>query len=396
MRGSLWCGGSLLVLLLASSGLAAAQSPGKKDPFLEGPPIPLSEFLDLLPVESEGRLLKVIAARGIEFPLTPANKQKLLQAGASPKVMDAIQRQAPAPPPAPPPLEKPNGTLTVHCEPAECAVSVQNGPALSTIRGLAAFPGLKTGEVVVEFQKRGYIGQQLSAVIRPNAETSLSARLQPNQDTLAAFGKRLSEAMRKAAGGAALQTDLASFSATGSATFFDSSGASSEWTLSAAFHPGQVTFEAKSSAGTFKLDCRGETCRPNSGGRLIRRGLKPELAEVVETGLRKFHEWQFAALADRWFSGKMKPTARSANIPASGEQTLRLEDSTEAYNVTLDAQFLPTLVVLESKSGLDSGLRVTFSDYTKVGDSQYPKTTEIKLANSKQGVRIRLDLPPGR
>ena len=417
-RSSLELSGSILILVIAVSGLVSAQNAAKRDPFLEGPPLSLPAVLDLVPVESEGRLLKAIAARGIDFPITSLNRQKLLQAGTSPKLMNLLQQKAPplpaqpSPPPEPPPPSQPppppqlppppqpppppppepNGMLTVRCEPAECDISLQGGAPASTNQGQAGFSGLRTGEVFVDFKKAGYIGQQLSATIRPNAETFISAKLEPDNDTLVAFSKRMSEAMQRAVGGPAIHRDLVSFTATGSVSFFDSGGATSQWTLSATFHPGQVILEAKSSVGTFKLDCRGETCEVNSGKAFLSRDLKPEQAQIVETGLREFREWHFGRLADRLYSNRLKATPKSANIPNSSEQLVHLENSSESFDVTLDDKFLPALVLFESRSGLGSGLTVAFSDYTKVGESQYPKTTEIKLANSGQGVRVRLDI----
>ena len=48
--------------------------------------------------------------------------------------------------------------------------------------------------------------------------------------------------------------------------------------------------------------------------------------------------------------GKIQATARTANIPAPGEQHLRLEGKSEAYNITLDAQLRPAFLTFESKT----------------------------------------------
>ena len=34
---------------------------------------------------------------------------------------------------------------------------------------------------------------------------------------------------------------------------------------------------------------------------------------------------------------------------------------------------------------------ISFDDYTEVGKSHYPRTTEIKLPDGKQGLRIHFD-----
>ena len=85
----------------------------------------------------------------------------------------------------------------------------------------------------------------------------------------------------------------------------------------------------------------------------------------------------------------MQATAKTANIPGSGEQRLRLEGKGESYSISLDAQLLPTFMTFESKTGLGSGLTLGFTDYATVGASHYPRTTEIKFPNGKQGLRVR-------
>jgi hypothetical protein len=85
----------------------------------------------------------------------------------------------------------------------------------------------------------------------------------------------------------------------------------------------------------------------------------------------------------------MQATAKTANIPGSGEQRLRLEGKSEAYNISLDAQLLPTFIIFESKTGLGSGLTLGFADYAVVGASRYPRTTEIKFPDGNQGFRVR-------
>jgi hypothetical protein len=381
-------------MLYIITGVASGQPPAKRDAFLEGSPFTLSALLDLLPVESEGRMLRAITARGVSFPLTPENLQKLVEAKVSAKVIDLIKDKAPAPtppPPAPAPPEVPRGRLSLRCEPAECEFSVQGGEAASTKNGAATVPDLKPGEVFVDFKKPGYYSQQQRAVINANVETALAVKMEPDSETAVAFGKRLLAGMQQAVGGAAVRKDLATLTATGSATFFDPGGASSEWNLTAALRPGQLTLEAKSAVGTLKFECRGENCQANSGKKLIFGGLKPEQVMAIDAGLRSFRQWQFAAVNERLSSDQMRPTAKTGDVPASGDQLLRLESSSEVFNVTLDDKLRPSLVVFEPKSGLGSGLTIAYSDYVAVGDSQYPKTTEVKLPNSKQGVRIRLD-----
>jgi hypothetical protein len=364
-------------------------------------PVTLAKLLDLLRLvredtETEGRILRAIEARGVDFPMTPTNAQTIAAAGGSAKLMEILGRKAPLPPAPPPPQpvqkkEEPRGALTVRCEPAECEISVRGGPPpLRTKNGTARISGLKLGEALVEIAKPGYSGQTHPVAIKSGADNSLLVTLEPSGNTQAEFGARLFKAMIEAAGGEAIHKDLEVFSATGSATLFDTAGSGTEWNLTATFRPGQVTLEAKNSAGGLKLECRGETCQAQAGGKLFGKRLSREQAQLLETNLRQFRTYHFAAFLDRIVSAGMQAKAKTANIPGSGEQHLRLEGKSEAYNISLDAQLLPTFITFESKTGLGSGLTLGFADYGLVGSSHYPRTTEIKFPDGKQGLRVRL------
>jgi hypothetical protein len=261
---------------------------------------------------------------------------------------------------------------------------------MKTSNGSATIRNLKAGNLVVDFRKSGYIGQQQTAVISADSETSISAKLEPDTQTQAQFGKQLLDGMQQALGGDAIHKDLASVSAAGSASFYDTAGAGSEWNLTVALRPDQATLEAKNAAGGLKLECRGEVCQPNTGKKLFLKSLSRERAQFVETELRQFRLWHFSALIDRLLSDKFRPSAKTADVPSAEDQMLRLESVSEVFTVTLDPRFHPSLVMYEPKSGLGR-LTLAFSDFGALGKSQYPKTTEIKLLDGKQGLRARLE-----
>jgi hypothetical protein len=248
---------------------------------------------------------------------------------------------------------------------------------------------LKPGETIVDVQKPGYLGQRPAVAIKSGADVPLSVILEPDGKTQAEFGGRLFKGMLEAVSGDATRKDFAAFSATGSATVFDTAGGGSEWNLAATFRPGQATLEAKNSAGGLKLDCRGETCQAQSTGRPFGKRLSPEQAQILETNLRQFRTYHLAAMLERMVSAGMQATAKTANIQGAAEQHLRMEGKSEVYNISVDAQLLPTVITLESKTGLGSGFTIGYSDYATVGASHYPRTTEIKFPNGKQGLRVR-------
>jgi hypothetical protein len=205
----------------------ARQTPRQTlDPFLDpaSGPVTLAKLLDLLQwvregIQTEGRILLAIEARGVDFPMTPANAQIIAAAGGSLKLKELLERKAPPPPPPPPPppVEKePTGALTVQCEPAECEITVRGGPpSLGTKNGIARISGLKLGEALVDILKPGYLDQHRAVAIKSGADDSLHVTLEPDANTQAQFGARLFKAMVEAAGGEATHKDLAVLSATG-------------------------------------------------------------------------------------------------------------------------------------------------------------------------------------
>ncbi len=403
----------LAVLLAAGWGapfLAFPQarpqpSPSKKsrpavDDFLNpaSGPLSLPKLLELLrlvkeDIETEGRLLRAIEARGIDFPMSSANTARIVNAGGSEKLRQLLQTKAPTAAPPAGATKKPEeipGSLEVQCEPVECEVSVQGGTPVSSDNGVARVSGLKAGELFVDVRKSGYIGQQHPVTVKPGAAASLAVQLDPDGNTKTAFGTRLFQAMIAAAGGDSRQKDFASISATGAATLFDNAGTASEWNLTVSFRSNLDTFEAKSAAGEFKLECRGETCQAQTGGRLFGKRLSREQAQALETAFRQFRSLHFDAFLDRLVAAKLQATATSATIPASGEQHLRLEGASDLYEVTLNTDLLPAFIAVQSKTGLGSGLALAFADYSPVGASRYPRSTEIKFPDGKQGLRVRL------
>src|SRR5580765_5542866 len=102
----------LLCMILTGASICSAQ-PGKKRPvpasqprqtlddFLNpaGGPLTLAKLLDLLrrvreDIETEGRILRAIEARGVDFPMTLANAHTIGAAGGSAKLMELLQRKA--------------------------------------------------------------------------------------------------------------------------------------------------------------------------------------------------------------------------------------------------------------------------------------------------------------
>src|SRR5258706_10284738 len=85
-------------------------------------PLTLRQVIESLSApRGAARAEDLVSKRGVQFQSSPAVLDILKEFGASPKLLSMI----PAPPPPPAPTEpKPAGTLTVICEPKDCAVVV--------------------------------------------------------------------------------------------------------------------------------------------------------------------------------------------------------------------------------------------------------------------------------
>ena len=319
--------------------------------------------------------------------------QALRTAGASAKILELLERKAPAPPPKlPGPVKeerKPTGVLRLRCEPVECEVAVAGAPFRATTDGMAVVPTL--GEVTVDFRKTGYLSQHRSVVVSPDREAALSVKLEPDAETRMAFGTRLLAGLMNASGRGTNPPTSQGLSASGSATIFDAGGSATEWNITVLFEGSRNVFDVKSSSGEMKLECRGESCRPQGGIKPFSKHLSRDQMQNLETSLRQFQMYHFSAILDRFANNRVRAVAGTASVPAHGELQLQLEGDNEVYRVSLNSELLPVLVTLDSKTGVGSGLRVAFSDYTAVAKARYPRTTELKLPDGKQGLRVRFE-----
>jgi hypothetical protein len=218
--------------------------------------------------------------------------------------------------------------------------------------------------------------------------------LEPNEATRAANGKALFGAMMKALGSED-PLKLRDITVSGSATSY-SDGKQTDWDFDAQLGPPSL-MEARLSAssGALVFQCSGEKCseRKKRGG-LLTKGLKalPDaISENLQTNLRAFARYNLGTLLEE-VKASRSLSAPSAYGPGIGEQHLRGEVRDLIYDVTLDADLLPSAVTIDNKAGLGSGIKLAFGGYMKIGALQYPKRTTIRLPDSSQhGIEIRLD-----
>src|SRR5271156_4750348 len=108
---------------------SASRSKKTEDPFLNGAPLTFEQLLkfagqDAIPLH---RRKEAILNRGLDFPLTSEQVDKLKAAGASEEILKAIRSKAKPQIVAalpPPPRKDPMGTVALTCAPAECDISL--------------------------------------------------------------------------------------------------------------------------------------------------------------------------------------------------------------------------------------------------------------------------------
>jgi hypothetical protein len=213
-------------------GVPANQKAAEQDPFLSGPRLSLERILGAVDVPPE-RLSTAIRNRGLTFEATPQNIESLKRAGLSEKVIDAVRKAAPYKPPPPPPPPPLVGSIALKCSPAECNVNIDGKPKGSTTGGALAIRELPPGEIVVDFERDGYIGQQKTIAIEAGKDVSAEAALEPSEATKGQFGTDLLSMAVQALGGDAGLKDVGSLSASGAVVLWNKEGQRSDWTLNA-------------------------------------------------------------------------------------------------------------------------------------------------------------------
>jgi hypothetical protein len=334
----------------------------------------------------EAALISTITKEGLSFKPTEEDLEAFRKKGGSEKLITAIknartppEREPPPPPPPPPPPKE--GRLTVGCQPAECNVSVNGGPFVSTKDGVLP-QTLREGLATVTVTKEDYEPDQKQQVadVKENKPARLDFTFKVSHAALERIGDRLFGQMMEALGGPAGLK--ASKVVRGSGTLKShADGKITEWDLAA--------FIDLPANGYFILSGRGqkyEVSRTDSGF-----VWKPQGAEVreLEDCLRWIQDYQIANTVGRLQGTSFKMLADQL-VPVEGHPVvIRATNGSETYKIALDPEFRPSEITLES-TGLDSGLRILYTDYTKLGSSYYPRHAEVILPDaSRHGVVVQ-------
>lgn len=336
---------------------------------------------------NEFTLINRIAKYGLSFKPTEEDLEAFRKNGGSEKLITVVQnarkqpeREPPPPPPPPLPLPK-EGHLTVGCQPAECNVSVNASPFLPTKDGVLP-QTLPEGLATVTVNKEDYEPDQKQQVadVKENKPARLDFKFKVSNAALERVGGRLFRQMIDALGGPAGLKASGVIRGAGTLKSY-ADGKITEWDL--------ATFIELPANGYFILSGRGqkyEVSRTDSGF-----VWKPQGAEVreLEDCLRWIQDFQIANTVGRLQGTSFKMVADQL-VPAEGHPVvIRATNGSETYKIALDPDFRPSEITLES-TGLDSGLRILYTDYTKLGSSYYPRHAQVILPDaSRHGVVVQ-------
>jgi hypothetical protein len=378
----------LLLPLLASAQSKAGQ---KEDPFFSGPPFSLNDILQRVNIIPDRRLITAIDRRGLNFSPTQADYQKLKTAGASAQLIQVVTDKTPPPPkpapPTPPPAPALSGPITLQCGPGECEILVNGKAHGLTSKGLLQLHGLPVGEIVVDFRKDGFEGQQVSLMLHADRPASKAVTLKPTAATQAAAGKQLLNKMIEKMGGVPALEGEAMLSASGNASLWPAGGQRTEWRVACRLKlPSQSLIEIN-GAGLHWWTSLSASESKADGTHKMKGG---PVALEMEKLVRFYRDYQPLLLFARL--QKMNLSATDLVPDANGQWHLHAIESDGSYNVAAATDFTPVRVVHESASGLGSGLEIIYADYATIGKSYYPKTMAIKFSDQSQhGLELHFD-----
>ena len=370
-----------------------AKKKGEKDNFLTGPPLTLQKVMETVPVVFETQMLKAIESRGVNFYPAPPDVQKLKAAGATDAELLLIEEKGSKFKPAVvvPPTPTTAGPLTITCAPAECLIEINGKPEGQTqggVKKIASVPLGLTSSVLVDFKKEGFIGQQVTVALKPNSPAAKAAALAPTEATQMKFGGALLSAALAKLGGDKGIKDAGEIIASGRANLFVSGGQGTDWSVVAKLKtPVEMASLDLEGAGTkWWVSLRGSETKFGGSGKMKGTPLALETEKLVQ----QYRDFQPATLLRALIARKYQTLADSPVVdPASGA-AFKASGPSETYTVTVGPNGLPRKVVLDSASGLGSGLEMIYADYAAVGAAKVPKEMDI-TAHGERGAKFLFD-----
>ncbi|HEX4594965.1 MAG TPA: PEGA domain-containing protein [Bryobacteraceae bacterium] len=374
---------------VAENKMPAAHAKKTDDPFLTGAPFTLDQVLKLVgdsPIPLHRRK-DAIQARGIDFPGTQEELDKLKASGATDDMLELIKSKAKvsnaaaahvAPKPAPT-----TGGMALNCGPGECEISLNGKSIGPTLGGKLEVSKLSPGKWVVDFKKDGYLGHQNTITVEADKVATLTATLDPNRGTLEAYGAAMFKKVLQAVGGDGGVESLASVQAVGSTTIWTHDGTSVRWTLLLRNRPDRALFQARAGGILHEVSFIGSQYN-NS------KNLKGADALELPTHFGFIRDAMLAAVITRLQNPEFKITANHTEPQEGEEFSLFADNSAEKVSIGFDNQLRPARVKIATSTGVGS-VAIVYSDYFKGEKAYWPKSVQIKPEGWAHGIDVKFD-----
>lgn len=394
MRGRTFLACITLSIASLAPPAVAGQTQRKPDKSTEtgnAAPLTFDEVLEAVNAIPPARLREFLERRPIGFSPTPDQIQKLKSAGAKNDIIGLIVSKAPPPPPPPKPVQPETaGMVTLRCAPAECEIFINGQPHGHTERGVIEIHGLPVGEAVFDLKRNGFEGQQVTVALRPNTPLSRSVTLVPTMATQEHLGAALFNLLLQRLGGDQGLAGMTQLDLNGNAKLWQSNGQMTEWKTTGhlKLQSAMAYLEIEGAGLKWWASLKGSDTKSDGSGKLKGGPVALEMEKMVH----QFRDFQLASLVSRIREAKMKIVAPAPAIEAGAPHTFNAIGGSDTYKFTLAADGTPQKVVLESASGLGSGMEVVYADYIPLGKGIYPKTMAIRFGDAAQhGIELRFD-----
>jgi hypothetical protein len=318
---------------------------------------------------------------GLSFTLTPDLEKRLAAAGAGKAILDAVHSYVTQSTPAPTSPAKPEGTVTVYCEPVDCAFFVNGKESGKTQQGKSQSLTLAEGAYAIGASAIDYQTPQPEKLvaIKNGVNGEVRFQFQPSREALERAGKRLYDIVAGGLGIEALK-DATSFQAEGTFTLFDRDGKQSAWDLA-------VIYQAPSTA-KFMLTRGNETYTAIHTASGYAWDKAPAEAASLEDVLMPSCSFQVAVLLRQLGTSRYRLIANRLTPIQGQETTFRAEGSPDSYVIVADAEMHVKEIRIESSS-LNNGMRALYGEYTSESNRSFAEVTQVLLPDGpRHGVEV--------
>jgi len=260
----------------------------------------------------------------------------------------------------------------VSCLPVDCEVSVGGSSIGTTVRNELS-QARDVGPITVSVAKADYDPDRNgdSVAIKEGETTRVEFKLKPSPAALEAAGGRLFQRMLDALGGdSGLKAD-GFVRGTGTLNCYRNSNPTT-WDVRVLLRgPDQARFSIRRGAVAYEVAQTKEGLQ----------WLKPPKGtdgEDLELPLRLLQHYQISEVLGSLQSKKFRYVAEHLSPIAGEDAILHATTGSERTAITLDQDFRPKEIVLES-AGLDSGRKILYSGYLQKETSFYPKSIQLIL-----------------